>query len=134
MILEKEKRFWVERPELFVERRKAGCSDVIRPAARLRLLFSILLQKSKVASARETLKRDAIDDSDSLNCATEAGPQIFTRKTRLRPSEFFTPSAKRLLQHYPHQSGHHRARLRILSRDYLPQCCDWLDGHSLYDR
>jgi len=44
-------------------------------------------------------------------------PQISTRKTRLRPSEFLMPSAKRLLQHYhvtirissaPESAMHHR--------------------------
>jgi catechol 2,3-dioxygenase-like lactoylglutathione lyase family enzyme len=35
----------------------------------------------------------------SLACGDEV-PQISTRKSRLRPSEFLTPSAKRLLQHY----------------------------------
>jgi hypothetical protein len=57
----------------------------------------------------KTLKHEAIDDSDNLSRATDVAyefsvrdevPQIFTRKTRLRPSEFLTPSAKRLLQHY----------------------------------
>jgi hypothetical protein len=37
-------------------------------------------------------------------------PQISTRKPRLRPSEFLTPSAKRLLQHYPPDNGHPRER------------------------
>jgi hypothetical protein len=60
-------------------------------------LPQILLQKSKVASVRifgETLKHEAIDDSDNLSRATEVAykfsvrdevPQISTRKTRLRP-------------------------------------------------
>jgi hypothetical protein len=64
--------------------------------------WRILLQKSKVASVRifgETLKREAIDDSYNLSRFTEV-PQISTRKPRLRPSEFLTPSAKRLLQQY----------------------------------
>jgi hypothetical protein len=81
-------------------------------------LTRILLQKSKVASVRifgETLKHEAIDDSDNLSRATEVAcefsvrdevPQISPRKTRLRPSEFLTPSAKRLLQHYPPMNGH----------------------------
>jgi hypothetical protein len=73
------------------------------------------LQKSKVASVRifgETLIREPVDDSDNLSrpsevahefCARWLGPpQISTRKPRLRPSEFLTPSTKRLLQHYRH--------------------------------
>jgi hypothetical protein len=34
-------------------------------------------------------------------------PQISKGKPRLRPSEFLTPSAKRLLQHYPFESRHY---------------------------
>jgi hypothetical protein len=78
--------------------------------------WQIVLKKSKVASVRifgETLKHEAIDDSDNLSRATEVAfefsvrdevLQISTRKTRLRPSEFLTPSAKRLLQQYRHQT------------------------------
>src|SRR3984885_2611727 len=71
---------------------------------------SILLQKSKVASVRifgETLKREAVDDSDDLSRAPEfayefsvrgRGPSNFyTKNVPVRPSEFLTPSAKRLL-------------------------------------
>jgi hypothetical protein len=43
----------------------------------------ILLQKSKVASARifgETLKRKAIDDSDNLSRVTEAAYEFSVRR------------------------------------------------------
>jgi predicted nucleotidyltransferase len=43
----------------------------------------ILLQKSKVASVRifgETLKREAIDDSDNLSRATEVAHEFSTRR------------------------------------------------------
>jgi hypothetical protein len=54
----------------------------------------------------------------SLACDDEV-PQIFTRKPRLRPLEFLTPSAKRLLQHYRAISGLHAgtpARSRSVAR------------------
>jgi hypothetical protein len=35
-------------------------------------------------------------------------PQIITRRTRQRPSEFLTPPAKRLLQHNPPNNRHLR--------------------------
>jgi hypothetical protein len=43
----------------------------------------ILLQKSKVASVRifgETIKREAIDDSDNLSCATEVAYEFSVRR------------------------------------------------------
>jgi hypothetical protein len=46
-------------------------------------LVSILLQKSKVASVRifgETLKREAIDDSDNLNRITEVAYEFSVRR------------------------------------------------------
>jgi hypothetical protein len=46
-------------------------------------LASILLQKSKVASARifgETLKREAIDDTDNFNRATEVAYEFSVRR------------------------------------------------------
>jgi hypothetical protein len=81
----------------------------------------ILLQKSKVASVRifgETLNAErstiqitsvALPKSPMSLAWGDEVPQIFTRKTRLRPSEFLTPSANRLLQHYPRVSGHRQA-------------------------
>src|SRR4029077_18765210 len=44
-------------------------------------------------------------------------PQIFTRKPRLRPSEFLTPSAKRLLQQYRHDLPRD-----FRTSDYLRDC------------
>ena len=93
--------------------------DRVEPASSpaMSAMPPILLQKSKVASVRifgEILNREAIDDSDNLSRATEVAyefcvgyvaPQISTRKTRLRPSEILRPSAKRLLQHCPAESG-----------------------------
>jgi hypothetical protein len=73
----------------------------------------ILLQKSKVASGEifgQIPKREAIADSYVLSRLTEPPmiltrgdevPQISTRKTHQRPSEFLTPCAKRLLQQNP---------------------------------
>jgi hypothetical protein len=46
-------------------------------------LLRILLQKSKVASVRifgETLKREAIDDSDSLSRVTEVAHEFSLRR------------------------------------------------------
>ena len=46
-------------------------------------LRGILLQKSKVASVRifgETIKREAIDDSDNLSCATEVAYEFSVRR------------------------------------------------------
>jgi hypothetical protein len=46
-------------------------------------LLWILLQKSKVASVRifgETLKREAIDDSDNLNRITEVAYEFSVRR------------------------------------------------------
>jgi predicted nucleotidyltransferase len=45
--------------------------------------WRILLQKSKVASVRifgETIKREAIDDSDNLSCATEVAYEFSVRR------------------------------------------------------
>jgi hypothetical protein len=45
--------------------------------------LSIVLQKSKVASARifgETLKRETIDDSDSLSRAIEVADEFSVRR------------------------------------------------------
>jgi hypothetical protein len=47
------------------------------------VLPSILLQKSKVASVRifgETLKREAIDDSDNLSRVTEVAYEFSVRR------------------------------------------------------
>jgi hypothetical protein len=63
---------------------------------RLSALVRILLQKSKVASVRifgETLKHEAIDDSDNFSRATEVAYQFSLR------------GAKRLLQHYRAHNG-----------------------------
>ena len=46
-------------------------------------------------------------------------PQIITRRTRQRPSEFLTPPAKRLLQHNPPETGRrafYEYTLDLLSR------------------
>jgi hypothetical protein len=43
----------------------------------------------------------------SLSSGDEV-PHIFTPKSRLRPGEFFITRAKRVLQHIPPDSGHHR--------------------------
>ena len=46
-------------------------------------LWTILLQKSKVASVRifsEILKREAIDDSDSLSRVTEVANEFSVRR------------------------------------------------------
>jgi hypothetical protein len=46
-------------------------------------LWQIVLQKSKVASVRifgETLKREAIDDSDSLSRVTEVAYEFSVRR------------------------------------------------------
>jgi hypothetical protein len=54
-------------------------ADVVPMAA----LTSILLQKSKVASVRifgETLKHEAIDDSDNLSRATEVAYEFSVRE------------------------------------------------------
>src|ERR1700747_2479590 len=53
----------------------------------------------------------------SLACGDEV-PQISTRKSRLRPSEFLTPSAKRLLQHYRPQANQQRLSLRDAARPH----------------
>jgi hypothetical protein len=56
--------------------------DIIRQHAQVRLV-PILLQKSKVASARifgETLKREAIDDSDDLSRITEVAYKFSVRR------------------------------------------------------
>jgi hypothetical protein len=78
--------------------------------------WQIVLQKSKLAPVQifgENLKRKEVDDSHSLSRATEVNlargdevPQIITRRTRQRPSEFLTSPAKRLLQHYRHKPDH----------------------------
>src|ERR1700730_3559979 len=92
-------------------------------------LRRITLQKSKVAPVQifgETLKREAIHDSDNLSRATEVayefcvrrrGPSDPHTKTRLRPSEFLTPSARRLLQYYPPISRHarHPSAIRLMA-------------------
>jgi hypothetical protein len=60
---------------------------------------SILLQKSKVASARifgETLKREAIDDSDNLSRATEVAYEFSVR--RRGPSDLYTKNAPAALR------------------------------------
>ena len=47
------------------------------------VMRGILLQKSKVASARifgETLKREAIDDSDNLSRVTEVAYEFSVRR------------------------------------------------------
>src|SRR6185312_3142100 len=41
-------------------------------------------------------------------------PQIITRRTRQRPSEFLISPAKRLLQHYPPMNGHSQDRRACL--------------------
>jgi endonuclease III-like uncharacterized protein len=60
---------------------------------------SILLQKSKVASVRifgETLKREAIDDSDNLSRVTEVANEFIVR--RCGPSGFYTKTAPTALR------------------------------------
>jgi hypothetical protein len=59
----------------------------------------ILLQKSKVASVRifgETLKREAIDDSDSLSRVTEVAHEFSLR--RRGPSDIYTKTAPAALR------------------------------------
>jgi hypothetical protein len=59
----------------------------------------ILLQKSKVASVRifgETLKREAIDDSDNLSRATEVACEFWG--SRLGPSDLYTKIAPAALR------------------------------------
>jgi hypothetical protein len=102
---------------------KLGQSDSLgqkptqRPGGVRSAPTSILLQNSKVATvgiSGENLKREEIDDSYSVSPATEVayefsvrrrGPSGLYTKPRLRPSEFLTPSAKRLLQHYLLNNG-----------------------------
>ena len=43
-------------------------------------------------------------------------PHILTRKSRLQAAEFLITSAKRLLQHYPSQSGRHLLNLVYVAR------------------
>jgi hypothetical protein len=57
-------------------------TDIVGPARLVRFV-PIVLQKSKVASARifgETLKRKAIDDSDNLSRVTEVAYEFSVRR------------------------------------------------------
>jgi hypothetical protein len=59
----------------------------------------ILLQKSKVASARifgETLKREGIDDSSNLGRATEVAYEFSVR--RRGPSDLYAKTARTALR------------------------------------
>ena len=63
--------------------------------------LGILLQKSKVASVRifgETLKREAIDDSDSLSRVTEVAHEFSLR--RRGPSDIYTKTAPAALRKF----------------------------------
>ena len=85
-----------------------------------------MLQKSKVASAGffgETLKREAIDDSDNPSRVSEAayefsvrrwGPSDIYTKTAPAALRIFDASAKRLLQHYRHISDRDGLKLGCL--------------------
>jgi hypothetical protein len=60
-----------------------GTKRTCRGALTTSALEGILLQKSKVASVRifgETLKREAIDDSDNLNRVTEVAYEFSVRR------------------------------------------------------
>jgi hypothetical protein len=73
-------------------------ADINRPAQLVRSV-PILLQKSKVASVRifgETLKREAIDDSDNLSRVTEVANEFIVR--RCGPSGFYTKTAPTALR------------------------------------
>ena len=61
--------------------------------------WQILLQKSKVASARifgETLKREGIDDSSNLSRVTEVAYEFSVR--RRGPSDLYTKTARTALR------------------------------------
>jgi hypothetical protein len=62
-------------------------------------LWRIVLQKSKVASARifgETLKREGIDDSSNLSRVTEVAYEFSVR--RRGPSDLYTKTARTALR------------------------------------
>src|ERR1700722_17896479 len=61
--------------------------------------WQILLQKSKVASARifgETLKREGIDDSSNFSLVTEVAYEFSVR--RRGPSDLYTKTARTALR------------------------------------
>jgi predicted nucleotidyltransferase len=60
-----------------------GTKRTNRAAQTMSVVRAIVLQKSKVASARifgETLKRETIDDSDSLSRAIEVADEFSVRR------------------------------------------------------
>src|SRR5580704_10350762 len=73
-------------------------SDIAGRHAEVRFV-PILLQKSKVASARffgETLKREGIDDSSNLSRVTEVAYEFSVR--RRGPSDLYTKTARTALR------------------------------------
>jgi hypothetical protein len=61
----------------------SGTNRTSRAGLMMSVVRGILLQKSKVASDRifgETLKREAIDDSDNLSRVTEVAYQFSVRR------------------------------------------------------
>jgi len=101
------------------------------------VLQSRKLQRSEFLV--KPLKREAIDDSYYLSCATEVAyelargdevSQIFARKPCPQPSEFLTLSAKRLLQQYPPKGDTSFDRIKTLSETRA----DWYFRQHWEDR
>src|ERR1700692_1523235 len=76
-----------------------GTNRTCRSGRCLSVVGAIVLQKSKVAPVQifgETLRREAIDDSDNLSRATEVGYEFCVR--RRGPSDPYTKTASAALR------------------------------------